>query len=65
MSLPGSSGSPYDRVEYELPGVGKRAMTRKDFEALPLTERLGILLGGKAKFFLGDQVVDSRAALAG
>jgi hypothetical protein len=41
----------YDRVVVPLPGGMTRDLTRREFEALPLRERVSFLIEGKAKFF--------------
>jgi hypothetical protein len=42
----------YDRVVVPAPGGGTRSLSRKQFEALPLRERVSYLIEGSAQFFL-------------
>ena len=53
----------YDRVVLPLPGGGTRSLTRKQFESLPLRERVAFLIDGTAQFFLADQPVLAREAM--
>ena len=55
----------YDRVEMPAPnGVGlPRRLTRAEFEALPLDQRVRAILGKQLKFYRGKQEVSIREAL--
>lgn len=52
----------YDRVVVPGPDGGTRALSRKQFEALPLRERVSYLIEGTAQFFLdGKPILPSDA----
>ena len=51
----------YDRVV--LPGG--RTVSRREFEALPLRERVGYLMEGSARFFRGLSQVTASEAMKG
>ena len=52
----------YDRVVVPEPGGGTRSLTRKQFETLPLRERVAYLIEGTAQFFLdGRPILPSEA----
>jgi hypothetical protein len=55
----------YDRVEMPAPnGVGlPRRLTRTEFEALPLDQRVRAILGKQLKFFRGKLEITIREAL--
>ncbi|HTO99064.1 MAG TPA: hypothetical protein VMK66_18565 [Myxococcales bacterium] len=53
----------YDRVVVPASGGGTRSLSRKQFESLPLRERVSFLIEGTAQFFLGDQQVPAREAM--
>ena len=52
----------YDRVVVPAPDGGTRSLSRKQFEALPLRERVSYLIEGTAQFFLdGKPILPSDA----
>ncbi len=53
----------YDRVEVPAAGGGKRSMTRKQFETLPLRERVSYLIEGTAQFFLDGRPISASEAM--
>ena len=53
----------YDRVEVPAPGGGRRSLTRKQFETLPLRERVSFLIEGRAQFFLEGRPVSASEAM--
>jgi len=53
----------YDRIRIPLPQGGHREITRRQFEELPLSERVGLLVSGKMQFFLGDRPIPPHRAL--
>ena len=53
----------YDRVDVPAPGGGKRSLTRKQFETLPLRERVSYLIEGTAQFFLDGQPISASEAM--
>ena len=61
ISAPVQKG--YDRVVVPVSGGGTRSLTRKQFESLPLRERVSFLIDGSARFFLADQPVPAREAM--
>jgi hypothetical protein len=60
-----TSGIRYDRVELPKPDGSVRKLSRKEFESLPLRERVSCLIEGTARFFLGDLSVPARNAMGG
>jgi hypothetical protein len=67
--MTGSSplGSPagYDRIGISDANGAMRYMNKSEFENLPVAERVRLLMGGKLKFFRGEQQVTAREALKG
>ncbi len=53
----------YDRVEVPEAGGGKRSLTRKQFETLPLRERVSYLIEGTAQFFLDGRPISASEAM--
>jgi len=60
-----TSGIRYDRVELPKPDGSIKKLSRKEFENLPLRERVSCLIEGSARFFLGDLPVPPREAMRG
>jgi hypothetical protein len=61
-SLDGQSRKGYDRVVVPAPEGGTRSLSRKQFENLPLRERVSYLIEGTAQFFLdGRPILPSEA----
>jgi hypothetical protein len=60
-----SSAVRYDRVELPRQDGTVRALSRKEFENLPLRERVACLIEGSARFFLGSAPVSARDAMGG
>jgi hypothetical protein len=56
-------GKGFDEIRVPTPGGGNRHLTRTDFEALALPERVALLMGGKMQFFRQGQQVSARDAL--
>jgi hypothetical protein len=66
MSVDSSTGGArkgYDRVEVPAPGGGTRSLTRKQFETLPLRERVAFLIEGTAQFFLEGRPIAASDAM--
>ncbi|HZX93862.1 MAG TPA: hypothetical protein VFE90_05060 [Myxococcales bacterium] len=61
MNTGGTRTVGYDRVV--LPGG--RQLSRREFEALPLRERVGYLMEGTAQFFNGATQVTAADAMKG
>ena len=60
---PGSSGGGgYDQVGVPQPDGSLKMFTKAEFERLPLSERIRLLMG-ELKFFRNQQPVSSRDAL--
>jgi hypothetical protein len=59
-----TSGPRFDRVEIESPS-GKRTMTCREFEAMPLPERVRTVISGNVRFFRGDEEIPKKEALLG
>ena len=54
----------FDQVEIPPRGdAPRRRLTKKEFEALPLSERIGLLVQGTLRFYRGDQEVSPSAAM--
>jgi hypothetical protein len=53
----------YDKVVVPAPGGGTRSLTRKQFEALPLRERVSFLIEGSAQFFLDGSPIPASDAM--
>ncbi len=53
----------YDRVEVPAPTGGTRSLTRKQFETLPLRERVSYLIEGTAQFFLDGRPISASEAM--
>jgi hypothetical protein len=53
----------YDRVVVPAPEGGTRSLTRKQFETLPLRERVSYLIEGTARFFLDGQAISASEAM--
>ena len=60
-----SSAPRYDRVELPRQDGTVRILSRRDFENLPLRERVASLIEGSARFFLGSIPVPARDAMGG
>jgi hypothetical protein len=60
---PGNSG--YDRIGVPSETGETRYLTRQQFEALPLQERVSLLMKGKLQFFRDGRAVSAREALRG
>jgi hypothetical protein len=54
----------FDRVEIGS-GLEKRRLTRAEFEALPLDQRIRAILGKQLKFYRGDREIPIKEALEG
>ncbi len=54
---------PFDTIVVGF-GAEQRRMTVREFLELPLTERIGHILGRSITFFNGDTRVDEKKALA-
>ena len=55
----------YDEIRVPLPDGGVRHLTLADFEALPLPERVALLMKGKMQFFRQGRAITAREALRG
>jgi hypothetical protein len=58
-------GGGYDHVSVPAPNGGTQLLSRKQFESLPLRERVSYLLNGSAQFFRGEQPVSAHEAMRG
>jgi hypothetical protein len=59
----GDVRSGYDRVEVPASGGGTRSLTRKQFETLPLRDRVAYLIEGTAQFFLDGRPISPSEAM--
>jgi len=55
----------YDRVVVPGANGASRNLTRREFEALPLRERVGYLMEGKAQFFRNGAPIAAAEAMKG
>ena len=55
----------YDRVVVPGPNGTSRDLSRHEFEALPLRERVGFLIEGKAEFFRDGARITPAEAMKG
>jgi hypothetical protein len=53
----------YDRIEVATPTGGTKPLTPEEFEALPLSERVKLLMGRSLRFFRGEEEISPRKAL--
>ena len=53
----------YDQVVVPAPGGGTRSLSRKQFEALPLRERVSFLIEGTAQFFRDGRPIAATEAM--
>ena len=58
-----NNGRGFDRVELAGPNGEVRNLSRGQFEALPLDQRVRAILGKQLKFFRGDKEIHMREAL--
>jgi hypothetical protein len=58
-------GSGYDRIGLPSENGDVRYLTRQEFEALPLQERVALLMRGKLQFYRDGHAVSAREALRG
>ena len=59
----GAARGGYEYVEIPTPDGKVTRLTKSQFEAQPLAQRIGVLVEGTARFFRGGQVVPSNQAL--
>jgi len=59
----GGGDTSYDRVGVPQPSGGVQFLSRQEFEALALVDRVRLLVEGKLQFFRGDRLVPPRQAL--
>ena len=55
--------SHYDKVELPRGDGTVQTLSRKEFENLPLRDRVAALIEGRARFFLGGMAVSARDAM--
>jgi hypothetical protein len=60
---PSPANEGYDEIRIPLPDGGTRHLTRAEYEALLLPERVGLLMSGKMQFFRQGRPVSARDAL--
>jgi hypothetical protein len=63
MTIDNPTATRYDRVIVTGPDGTKRTLSRDEFEALPLRERVNYLMEGAAQFFLLGESVSARDAM--
>jgi hypothetical protein len=63
MGLFDNNGRGFDRVELADGSGGTRRLSRGEFEALPLDQRVRAILSKQLKFFRGDKEIHIREAL--
>lgn len=61
----GRAAAGFDHVE--VPSLGtdepSRRLSKRDFEALPLQERIGLLVQGTLRFYRGDREIAASEAM--
>jgi len=62
-AAPGSKSGGYDFIEIPTADGAVQRMTKSQFEAQPLQERIRVLIQGTASFFRDGKLVPSRQAL--
>lgn len=55
----------YDRVVVPGPHGAPRELSKRDFEQLPLRERVGFLIDGTARFFRNGAPIPASEAMKG
>jgi hypothetical protein len=60
-----ASSAGYDHVKVPTREGGTRLLTREQFEALPLRDRVAHLIEGKAQFFRNGVSIAAREAMRG
>lgn len=58
-----TESSKYDRVEITEAGKVTRRLSRQEFQALPLDQRVKVVIDGRARFYQGNAEIPSRDAL--
>ena len=53
----------YDRIRIPLQEGGHREITKQQFDALPLAERVGMLVTGRLQFFRGGRLIPPHRAM--
>jgi hypothetical protein len=64
MRLPDKTAHGFNRVELALPSGEVRRLTREEYEALPLDQRVRAMLSKQLKFFRDDKEIPMREALS-
>jgi hypothetical protein len=63
LQAPASAGG-FDHVDVPSRGDQPRQrLTKRDFEALPLQERIGLLVQGTLRFYRGDREIAASEAM--
>ena len=63
-AAPAASAGGFDHVDVPSRGAAPRQrLTRRDFEALPLRERIGLLVQGTLRFDRGDREIAASEAM--
>jgi hypothetical protein len=60
--MAGTSPTTFDSVQLKDEAGGIRHLTRREYEALPLRDRVKVLLSGNASFFLNGKPVATEHA---
>jgi hypothetical protein len=61
---PAAAAGGFDHVDVPSRGdVPRQRLTRRDFEALPLQERIGLLVQGTLRFYRGDREIAASEAM--
>jgi hypothetical protein len=65
FSLPSALAKPrrYDRVLLPAPGGAQKELSRRQYENLPLRERVALLLSGTATFYCGSEQIPTIEAM--
>ena len=63
-AAPAAAAAGFDHVDVPSRGAAPRQrLTRRDFEALPLQERIGLLVQGTLRFYRGDREIAASEAM--
>ena len=58
------AGELFDRAVRTLPTGKTVSMTKQDFDAMPLSERVSAILGKQIKFYRGTEEIPAKQALS-
>jgi hypothetical protein len=65
VTTDGARDRGYDQVKIPRPDGSFKALSRREFESLPLRERVSYLIDGTARFFRNGQQINAVDAMKG